>query len=124
MGDVSANFNYSEFQCRCGCPLPLHAKIAIRCLVKQLEVVRAAIGRPIIVNSGYRCEAHNYRVGGAIGSLHLAAMAADIRVNALTPRQLGDVIKSLRNSGRIASGGLSVYNSFVHYDIRGTNIDF
>lgn len=124
MGDVSANFSYSEFQCRCGCALPLHAKIAIRCLVKQLEVVRVAIGRPIIVNSGYRCEAHNYRVGGAIGSLHLAAMAADIRVNALTPQQLGSVIRSLRNSGRIASGGLSVYNSFVHYDIRGTNLDF
>lgn len=124
MGDVTANFSYSEFQCRCGCQLPTHAKIAIRCVAKQLEVIRSVIDRPIIVNSGYRCERHNYRVGGAAGSLHLAAMAADIRVNALTPRQLGDVIRSLRNSGRIAAGGLSIYNSFVHYDIRGNNLDF
>lgn len=92
--------------------------------MKQLEVVREAIGRPVIVNSGYRCERHNYNVGGAAGSLHLAAMAADIRVQALTPVKLGSVIRSLRNSGRIASGGVSVYNSFVHYDIRGTNLDF
>ena len=44
-----------------------------------LEPAREAIGCPIIVNSGFRSEAVNRRVGGVRNSQHLQGCAADIR---------------------------------------------
>lgn len=43
-----------------------------------LDPVRAAFGKPIKVNGGYRCEKHNKEVGGAKNSQHLLGQAADI----------------------------------------------
>lgn len=51
----------------------------LRALAEGLELVRAALGnRPIHINSGYRCEALNTRVGGAARSRHVFGLAADI----------------------------------------------
>lgn len=43
-----------------------------------LDPLRRAWGKPIYVNSGYRCAALNKAVGGAAGSLHMQGRAADI----------------------------------------------
>ena len=43
-----------------------------------LEPARLEVG-PIIINSGFRCEAVNRRVGGVKNSQHLLGQAADIR---------------------------------------------
>ena len=43
-----------------------------------LEPARLEVG-PIIINSGFRCEAVNRRVGGVRNSQHLLGQAADIR---------------------------------------------
>lgn len=43
-----------------------------------LNPLREAYGKPIIVNSGYRCQALNKKVGGSPTSDHLRAAAADI----------------------------------------------
>ena len=45
-----------------------------------LQCVRNIYGKPIIVNSAFRSEAVNERVGGAKSSYHLKGLAADIRV--------------------------------------------
>ena len=51
----------------------------LRVLAEGLEKVRAALGgRPIHVNSGYRCLTLNAAIGGAKSSLHLKGLAADI----------------------------------------------
>lgn len=57
-----------------------------------LEQVRAMIGVPIIVSSGYRCPALNRAVGGAKNSAHVLGMAADINAAHYTPRQLAQRI--------------------------------
>ena len=44
-----------------------------------LDPLREAYGKPIVVNSGYRCEKLNKLVGGAKKSQHLIGQAADIR---------------------------------------------
>ena len=44
-----------------------------------LEPAGEAIGCPIIINSGFRNEAVNRRVGGVRNSQHLQGQAADIR---------------------------------------------
>ena len=43
-----------------------------------LDPLREAYGKPIVINSGYRCEKLNKKVGGAQTSDHMKGMAADI----------------------------------------------
>ncbi len=53
------------------------ANLTYGCLM-LLEPARLEVG-PIIVNSGFRCETVNCRVGGVSNSQHLLGQAADIR---------------------------------------------
>lgn len=46
-----------------------------------LDPLREWYGKPIYVNSGYRCTALNKAVGGVANSQHLTGQAADIDVN-------------------------------------------
>lgn len=59
-----------------------------------LQPLRDKLGKPVIINSGYRCKALNYKVGGVANSQHLTGQAADIRVNGCTPSRLIDFIKT------------------------------
>lgn len=72
------NFKKSEFECKCCRELPADAWMNIDALVGMLDSVRDKFGRPIKVNSGYRCEKHNRKVGGARNSQHMTGEAADI----------------------------------------------
>jgi hypothetical protein len=51
--------------------------VALADTAKRLEAVRALLGYPVIVNSGYRCPTVNRIVGGAKNSAHMAARAVD-----------------------------------------------
>ena len=46
-----------------------------------LEPLRVAMGRPINISSGYRCEQLNKAVGGVYNSQHLKGQAADISID-------------------------------------------
>lgn len=48
---------------------------------KVLDPLREWYGRPIYINSGYRCEELNKAVGGVSNSFHLTGCAADIDVH-------------------------------------------
>ena len=45
-----------------------------------LEPLRKAMGKPIIISSGYRCEKLNKAVGGVYNSQHMKGQAADIDI--------------------------------------------
>jgi len=62
-------------------------------LCKTLEAVRTLVDRPILVTSGYRCEALNRRIGGSNSSAHIRGLAADILAVNLSPRQLAQRIR-------------------------------
>ena len=85
MDDVrlSRHFTLAEFcnwqKYSANVPTPQQiANMAYGCR-QLLEPAREAIGCPIIVNSGFRNEAVNRRVGGVRNSQHLQGQAADIR---------------------------------------------
>ena len=61
-----------------------------------LQPLRDKLGKPIIINSGYRCKALNSHplIKGVSNSQHLTGQAADIRVNGCTPSRLIDFIKT------------------------------
>ena len=70
-------FRFEEFACRC-CRQLLFKENVTALVEAVLDPVREAYGRPIKVNSCYRCERHNEAVGGVAGSQHLRGEAADI----------------------------------------------
>lgn len=49
----------------------------LKLVAAGLEKVRALLGGPITINSGYRCPALNKAVGGAKQSAHMEGYAAD-----------------------------------------------
>lgn len=76
-----------------------------------LQPLRDKLGKPIIINSGYRCQKLNAAVKGAANSQHLAGQAADIRVNALTPYNLWMYIQ---DCGIEYDQCILEYNQWVH----------
>jgi len=76
MGDITANFDRSEFACKCGCGFDM----IDTSLVIDLQRIRNRLGRPIIVTSGCRCEKHNAAEGGSYLSDHTKGLAVDIAV--------------------------------------------
>jgi hypothetical protein len=56
---------------------------------QMLELVRALFGQPILISSGYRCEALNEECGGSENSQHCLGQAADFTSPAAgTPREI------------------------------------
>lgn len=117
----SKHFSLAEFASRDGADTPRGAIGNIQVLMNQLEVLRAELGgSPITIISGYRSPSHNTSVGGAARSQHLCGRAADIRVGDYTPAQVHAKIEELIAAGHMTQGGLGIYDTFVHYDTRGT----
>lgn len=56
------------------------------------ERVREIVGRPLIINSGYRCVKLNNYLKGSLTSQHLYAEAIDIRVSGKTSEELFRII--------------------------------
>ena len=56
------------------------------------ERIRAIIGKPLIINSGFRCVKLNNAVGGSLTSQHLYAEAIDIRVSGKSATEVFQII--------------------------------
>ena len=68
-------------------------KVNLEILMEQLDKIRAKWGRPIYVNSGYRCPELNKAVGGVKTSQHQLGVAVDITTkDAKLDKQLYDMI--------------------------------
>jgi hypothetical protein len=71
-------FQPNEWKCKCGCKeRASHAFLSEKLLIR-LDILRAFLDAPIIITSGFRCEANNAAVGGAERSYHLQGRAVDI----------------------------------------------
>ena len=112
-------FKISEFDSKDGAEMPSDVKMNVIELIDNLNVLRQELGSPLYVNSGYRSPKHNKSIGGSLNSQHLTGKAADIRSNEYIPKQIKEKIEELIKVGKMKQGGLSAYNTFVHYDIRG-----
>lgn len=117
---LTNNFSKSEFESKDGLPMPDSVLANIKELATNLQVLRNYLGQPITINSGYRSPNHNKRIGGAKNSQHVKGNAADIVVKGHTPKDVYLAIEKLINAGEMKQGGLGLYLTFVHYDIRGT----
>ena len=119
MAKLTKNFGLQEFNSKCGRDIPNEILPNIIELAKNLQVLRDEVNKPISITSGYRSPEHNAKVKGAKNSQHIKGTAADIKVKGMTPKEVALVIEGLIEQGKIKEGGIGIYRTWVHYDIRG-----
>ena len=83
-------------------------------LILILESVRNELGKPVVITSGYRTEAHNEKVGGKPNSSHLKGLAVDIACNASRDRFNLVNLFIKHDINRIG-----IAKNFIHVDIDG-----
>ena len=110
------NFRPAEFACR-GEPGKGSIRIAVPMLDK-LQMLRIAMGRPMVVTSGYRSTGYNATLPGAApNSTHLQGIAADISMGNF----LGDELRFYQQARQIGFTGFGFYpeyrNIFMHLDL-------
>lgn len=106
---LSENFKVKEFACKDGTDKIL---IDITFVQTHLQDIRTHFGKPVIVNSAYRTDAYNSKVGGAKNSYHKKGRAFDICIKGVAPVEIA------RYASKLGIPGIILYNSFVHVDSR------
>lgn len=115
---LTPNFSLEEFKCNDGTAVPGEFLCNVTKVAQNLQVLRDYVKKPIIINSAYRSPKYNKKIGGAVKSQHLTASAADIRIAGMTSKQIYDTILTLISLGKMHNGGVGLYKTFVHYDVR------
>ena len=146
---VTPNFGSADLDCHDGTPYPFDKSddedpqrrtwLVTRAtpLCQTAEIIRVAVGTPLISTSGFRPIAYDQRIYDA----HIAALAAkglpndhmvaeptssehpegralDLHSPTLTPVQLYNAILRLFEGDRLPLlGGVGLYRTFVHIDI-------
>ena len=96
---------------------PKEAEENLRALVDEvLDPLREAYGKPIRVNSGYRCPRLNNLVGGSPNSQHMRGEAADIQPVDGNEADLEVLAQFLIASGKFDQ--LILYPTFIHVSYR------
>lgn len=123
MGTISKNFSWHEFEQSDAARqyrimniiTTAEVRDAVKALVvKVLQPLRDKVGRPLKINSGYRCPELNAKVGGVPTSQHCKGEAADVWCATLTPYELAKAI--LLNG--IPYDQMILYPSFIHLSYR------
>ena len=113
---LSANFKTGEFHCQgVGCcnETPIDEK-----LVEYLQKIRDHFGKPVLINSGYRCQKHNAQIPNAgKKSKHMEGKAADIMIRGVAPKEIAKYAESIGVLG-IGCYDTAADGFFVHIDTR------
>lgn len=117
MGTISKDFSYREFEHTDYAEFKYKNMIkdavvrdSVKALVENvLQPLRDAWGRPLRVNSGYRCPELNEKVGGVPTSQHRIGCAADIACD--NPLALAQ----LAYDRGLPFDQMILYPTFVHF---------
>ena len=121
MGTISKNFSYMEFEASdkadekgiCNVITSFEVRDAIKALVDTvLQPLRDAWGKPLHINSGYRCPELNKAVGGVPTSAHQYGQAADVACD--KPVELARLAASMH----LPYDQMILYPTFVHFSHR------
>lgn len=109
MSDMPEHFTEAELSCRCGCgSMDLKPR-----LLKALGRLRVAYGEPIIITSGYRCEAYNKKIKGSQDSQHCLGLAVDVGIAASVNRY-----RLISCALALGFRGVGIDPAFIHLDMR------
>lgn len=118
MGTITKDFSYYEFEKSdiaeakgiTNVITTFEVRDAITALVTEiLQPLRDAWGKPMCVNSGYRCAELNVAVGGVPTSQHVKGEAADIATD--DPYSLANLARDLN----LPYDQMILYPDFVHF---------
>jgi uncharacterized protein YcbK (DUF882 family) len=118
----SSHLSWRELRCKDGTEYPRQwrqDRAAI--LAVTFEDIRELLGgTPLTVTSGYRTPTYNARLeGAAVKSQHVEGRAIDFTDPKLTPRRVFLAIREAQRAGELPLlGGLGLYRTFVHFDVR------
>lgn len=110
------NFKLKEFACKDGTDTVIIADE----LLDVLQTIRDHFNRGVHINSQYRTEAHNAKIGGAQYSKHKRGWAADIVISGVSPVEVAKYAETILKS----HGGIGVYGTFTHIDVRPNRYRF
>ena len=109
---VSSNFRSSEFDCKCEnreCVFTFLDED----LISLLQALRDKLGKPLIINSGYRCTAHQLTLKSTKGvSMHEQGRAADIVQPDLSGEEL------MRHAREVGFKSVGIAKLWCHVDTR------
>lgn len=84
-----------------------------------LDMIRTYIGKPILINSGYRCQKLNEIVGGVQNSMHTKGLAADFRTREKEDiNTMFEFLKKNQKDFKIKE--LINYKTFIHMGVSET----
>lgn len=107
---LGRHFKVKEFSCRDGSQVVFIDDY----LYTVLDILRHKLGKPVIITSGYRTPEWNKKCGGAKYSYHMRGMAADFRVDGMSPKEVAKKLDEIVPN----ECGIIVYNTWVHFDVR------
>lgn len=107
---LARHFKVKEFACKDGSPVVFIDDY----LYTILDILRHKLGKPVIITSGYRTPEWNKKCNGAKYSYHMRGMAADIRVDGMSAKELANKLNEIVPD----ECGIIVYRSWVHFDVR------
>ena len=108
---ITEHFRVYEFACSDGSDVVFVSQT----LVELLENIRQHFGAAVTVTSGYRTVSYNRTVSGSSSaSQHCNGLAADIKVEGVSPAAVADYAEQLLGD----HGGVGRYGSFTHIDVR------
>ena len=112
-GDYPAeNWRWPDFK-----PFEMRSKSDHRLMIDpdsmdKLQALRTLLGKPIRITSAFRSAAHNKKVGGAKGSMHLEARAFDVQMAGHDPAQFEAAARKVGFTGF----GFYKESNFIHID--------
>ena len=109
---LTRHFKVKEFACKDGSQVIFIDEY----LYTILDILREKLGKPVIITSGYRTPEWNKKCNGAKYSYHMRGMAADIKVDGISAKELA---KKLNEIVPAECGcGIITYENWVHFDVR------
>ena len=102
---LTQHFTSEEMVCPCCGVMGMDQEV-----LNIIEVVRQEYGKPMIINSAYRCEKHNEAIQASPTSSHVLGLALDIRCESSGERH-GLLRHLLKHCTRLGIG-----DGFIHAD--------
>jgi uncharacterized protein YcbK (DUF882 family) len=110
MSYLSKNFTKKELECPCCGRCDIDEEF-----LEELQYLRNVVERPFVINSGFRCPAHNEKVGGSVNSNHKLGKAVDISIDGWSGQEIYDFLHCATD---MSMTGIGIYPSWIHFDTR------
>ncbi len=119
--NITPHLTSSEYVCKCCARFPIDFDVNRPCysrLFRAFENLREKWGKPLVINSGYRCVARNKAVGGEDWSAHVFGLALDIQFG--SAQEVDDFVKLVKREEPELRCGWALYRkqgaNVVHLD--------